>query len=314
PGEKSGITGLQAAAVNAHLQRVGIGARAEPHPRFEHRVLLKPEPAAAPLVSIVIPTKDAPHHITRCLESIFAKSTYPSFEVVVVDNGTTDPRALEALRKHPVKVVPFAQKFNFSMANNLGVAQSRGEIVILLNNDTEVIDADWMQTIVFQLLQPGVGAVGPLLLYPDGSVQHAGVVLGFRGTADHVMRNFPSDSDGYFGSLSCAREVSAVTAACLAMRRADYDAVGGFVDHYATHYQDVDLCLRIRAMGKRIIHTPRARLYHHEGGSRGSAYDHLDRALLVDCWGEVIDRGDPYYNPHFTLERHDYSLRQDAVS
>jgi GT2 family glycosyltransferase len=155
--------------------------------------------------------------------------------------------------------------------------------------------------------------VGPLLLYPDGSVQHAGVVLGFRGTADHVMRSFPADSDGYAGSLSCSREVSAVTAACLAIRRSDYLAIGGMVDHYATHYQDVDLCLQIRARGERIVYTPRARLVHHEGGSRGSAYDHLDRALLLDSWGETIGRGDPYYNLNFTLERHDYSLRQDAT-
>jgi GT2 family glycosyltransferase len=162
----------------------------------------------------------------------------------------------------------------------------------------------------FYLLQPDVGMVGPLLLYPDGSVQHAGVVLGFRGTADHVMRGFPADVDGYAGSLCCAREVSGVTAACLAIRRQDYLDLGGLVDHYATHYQDVDLCLRVRAQGKRILYLPGARLYHHESASRGKAYDHLDRALLLDSWGDVIRRGDPYYNPNFSLERVDYTLRE----
>ena len=311
PGAKSGITQLQAAAVSAHLARAGVPATARPHPSHEHRVVLQPLPAkASPLVSIVIPTRDAPHHIRRCLDSIFQKTTYPRFEVVVVDNGTTDEKALAAIREHPVRVVPFDRKFNFSLANNLGVEQARGEILVLLNNDTEVIDPDWLETITFYLLQPDVGMVGPLLLYPDGSVQHAGVVLGFRGTADHVMRGFPAEVDGYAGSLCCAREVSGVTAACLAIRRKDYLDLGGLVDHYATHYQDVDLCLRVRAQGKRILYLPGARLYHHESASRGKAYDHLDRALLLDSWGDVIRRGDPYYNPNFSLERVDYTPRE----
>jgi GT2 family glycosyltransferase len=144
-------------------------------------------------------------------------------------------------------------------------------------------------------------------------VQHAGVVIGMRGTADHVMRGFPANSDGYAGSLSCTREVSAVTGACLAIRRQDYQALGGLVDHYATHYQDVDLCLQVRALGKRILCVPRARLYHDESATRGSAYDLLDRALLLDSWGKTITPGDPYYNANFWLERSDYSLRPDAT-
>jgi GT2 family glycosyltransferase/2-polyprenyl-3-methyl-5-hydroxy-6-metoxy-1,4-benzoquinol methylase len=314
-GEKSGIAQLQASAVSAHLARLGVKGVAAPHPEYDHRVVVKPRPIEdAPLVSIVIPTKDAPHHISRCLDSIFERTTYPRFEVVVVDNGTTDERALAAIGKHPVSVVPYREKFNFSLANNLGVENARGEILILLNNDTEVIDPDWIETLVFHLLQPGVGIVGPLLLYPNGSVQHAGVVIGFRGTADHVMRGFPGDTDGYAGSLSCSREVSAVTGACLAIRREDYRVLGGLVDHYATHYQDVDFCLRVREQGKRILFVPRARLYHHEGASRGTFYDLIDRALLLDCFGDVIARGDPYYNSNFTLERFDYTPRQDATT
>jgi GT2 family glycosyltransferase len=313
-GEKKGIVELQAAAVAAHLARGGTDAAVEPHPTFDHRVVVRRRaPADAPLVSIVIPTKDAPQHISRCLDSIFERTSYPRFEVVVVDNGTTDPRALAAIRKHPVQVVPFAEPFNFSVANNRGVEATRGETLVLLNNDTEVIDRDWLEQLVAHLHAPGVGIVGPVLLYPDRSVQHAGVVLGFRGTADHVMRGFPADSDGYAGSLSCTREVSAVTGACLAIRRADYVALGGLLDLYGTAYQDVDLCLRVREQGRRILCVATARLVHHESATRGTAYDFLDRALLLDTWGEVIERGDPYYNPNFTLERHDYSPRRSAT-
>jgi GT2 family glycosyltransferase len=314
-GEKSGIVELQAAAVAAHLARLGTQASVEPHAKLDHRVVVRRRaPADPPLVSIVIPTKDAPQHISRCLDSIYGRSSYPRFEVIVVDNGTTDERALAAIRKHPVRMVPFAERFNFSVANNRGVESARGEVLVLLNNDTEVIDADWLETLIAHLQTPGVGIVGPVLLYPDRSVQHAGVVLGFRGTADHVMRGFPEDSDGYAGSLSCTREVSAVTGACLAIRRADYLALGGLIDLYGSVYQDVDLCLRVRAQGRRILCVPGARLFHHESATRGSAYDFLDRALLLDAWGEVIERGDPYYNPNLTLERFDYSPRRSVTS
>jgi GT2 family glycosyltransferase len=177
---------------------------------------------------------------------------------------------------------------------------------VFLNNDTEVRTPEWLEEMVGLAERPGVGAVGPLLLYPDGTVQHAGVVLGLRGTADHIMRGFPGDGDGYAGSLSCTREVSAVTGACMLVRRDVLDELGGLDEHFATHYQDVDLCLRIRASGRRILYTPRAVLAHHEGATRGAFYDHVDRALLLDAWGETIGRGDPYYNPLLSLEGADY--------
>jgi len=133
-----------------------------------------------------------------------------------------------------------------------------------------------------------------MLLYPDRTVQHAGVALGIRGTADHVLRGLPPDADGYFGSLACTREVSAVTFACVMMRRADYGAVGGLQEMFATHYQDVDFCLRLRERRRRILYTPHARLIHHESATRGSRYDVMDRALLLDGWGSIISEGDPY--------------------
>ena len=285
----------QVAAVNAHLRRIGLAATAHAHPVLQHRAVLVPEPRKThPRVSIIILTKDQPKLIGGCLDSIFEKTSYPNIEVVVVDNGTTDREALQAIGMHPVVHVPFVEPFNYSRGNNVGVQASSGELLLFLNNDTEVIDADWLEQMLFLLDDPSVAAVGPMLLYPDGTVQHAGVALGMRGTADHVLRGLPNDADGYFGSLTCTREVSAVTFACAMVRRIDYDEVGGLSEFYATHYQDVDICLRLRLSGKRILYTPRTRLLHHESATRGPRYDAIDRALLIDSWGDVIGAGDPY--------------------
>ena len=304
---KQGISELQAAAVNRHLERCGIAAFARPNPDHPHRAMLHAKPRARwPRVTVIVPTKDAPQHLARCLDSIFSRSTYPSFRVLLVDNGTTDPEARRIFEQHPVDVVPLDEPFNFSRLNNVGVAHADGELVVFLNNDTEVQTPEWLEAMVSLAERDGVGAVGPLLLYPNGTVQHAGVVLGLRGTADHIMRGFRSTDDGYAGSLSCTREVSAVTAACMLIRRDLFDELGGFDEHFATHYQDVDLCLRLGRSGRRILFTPRAVLRHHESATRGAYYDQLDRALLLDAWGDTIARGDPYYSRLLSLSGEDY--------
>jgi GT2 family glycosyltransferase len=306
-GEK--IERLQAQAVNEHLKRIGFNAEASRHPVHRHRAMLAPKPRVQnPKVSIVIVTKDAPEQISRCLASIVERTTYRNYEIIVVDNGTTDLLAQSILRRYQVKLVPFNQPFNYSKANNLGVNAAGGEIIVLLNNDTEVISPDWLEQMLLYLDDPGVAAVGPMLLYPDQTIQHAGIVLGLRGTADHVMRGYPHTSDGYAGSLSCPRNVSVVTGACLMTRREDYLNFGGLVEYYGTHYQDVDLCLRFLSAGKRMVYVPYAVLIHYEGATRGKRYDHLDRALLLDTWGELIASGDPYYNPNFSLHLSDYII------
>jgi len=308
--EKGGrIQQLQAQAVNAHLKRTGRRAEALPHPVHPHRVVIRPAPRVHfPKVSIIIPSKDAYVHISRCLHSIFERTTYPNYEVIVVDNGTSDPLVLRLFKESPVKVVPFNQAFNYSRANNLGVATAEGDVIVLLNNDTEVLSPDWLEQMLFYLDDPDVAITGPMLIYPNRTVQHAGIILGLRGTADHAMRGYPSDANGYAGSLSCPRNVSAVTGACLMMRKDDYIRMGGLVEYYGTHYQDVDFCLRFLSAGKRIVYVPYAVLVHHEGATRGRDYDHLDRALLIDIWGETIARGDPYYNPNFRLDAPDYVI------
>lgn len=306
---KPGIGSLQARAVNGHLQRMGLPAQAEPA-KLPHRLSLVPEKRdTAPLVTIIIPTRDAPEVFGRCLKSIFEKTSNPNFEVIVMDNDTTDEKALALMKEFPVRRIPFPGPFNFSRANNQAAAAATGELLVFLNNDTEVVSADWLEHLAYYAEQADVGAVGALLAYPDRTVQHAGVALGMRGTADHTMRRFPLEVDGYAGSLVCAREVSAVTGACLMIRKALFVEISGFNEHFFTAYQDVDLCLRLRDRGLRIIHTPRALLFHHESVSRQNYYDMVDRVLLLDRWEDVIERGDPYYNPNLDLERGDYSRR-----
>ena len=304
---KGDLGKLQREAVQAHLDRLKLPALAVmgTHP---HRVSIKPLPQRpAPRVSIIIPTKDNPTVLRKCLYSLFAKTRYENFEVLCVDNESSNLEAVREMRDAPVKHILFPGKFNFSRANNLALQQATGDYIVCMNNDIETLTDDWIDHMLYYAEQPDVGAVGALLLYPNGSVQHAGVVLGCRGTADHVLRFCPGDSDGYAGSLSCARECSAVTAACLMVTRVIYDQVSGFNEHFFTHYQDVDLCLKIRSLGKRIIYTPHARFVHHESVSRGTYYDLVDRNLLLDRWESTIDKGDPYFNVNFNVQACDYS-------
>jgi O-antigen biosynthesis protein len=305
---KGDLGRLQQEAVQVHLDRLGLRARAE-RGDYPHRVKILPRARTSrPKVSIIIPTKDSPALLHQCLYSLFSKTQYSNFEVLCIDNGTTDPLALQEMKEAPVERIVLPGIFNFSKANNLGLRNATGDYLVFMNNDIEIISSDWIEQMLYYSEQPDVGAVGGLLLYPNGVVQHAGVVLGCRGTADHVLRGCPGHSDGYAGSLSCAHEVSAVTAACMMMRRDVYESVDGFNEHFFTAYQDVDLCLKVRRQGKRIIFTPRAEFIHHESASRGQYYDHVDRHLLLDYWEPLIKAGDPYFNPNFNVQACDYSL------
>ena len=311
PDAKAGIAALQQRAVEAHLARTGRTWAVEPHPTHgeRHRMLVAPAARApAPAVSIVIPSRDQGKVVSRCLGSIRRRTDHDAYEVIVVDDHTTDPLATQAFGIYGARTVPLEGVFNFSAACNQGARASRGALLLFLNNDTEVLEPDWLQRLSLWFEEPGVGAVGPVLTYPDGRVQHAGVVLGARGTADHAMRGFEAGNDGYAGSLCAAREVSAVTGACLMMRRTDFAGLGGFSTDYARHYQDVDLCLRVRARGQSVICTPKPTLIHHEGVTRGSDYDFGDRALLIDRWRKEIEAPDPYYSRWFNRETLDYRL------
>ena len=310
----SALARRHAEAVDAQLARLGLPAHALPAADGAHRVRVVPGTRTTfPKVAILIPTRDAPGYLERCLESIYGLTTYPNFEVILGDNDTTDPRALAIMAAYPCRRVACPGVFNFSRVNNLCATEAAAhgaEYLVLLNNDTEVLTPDWLEQLLFYAEQPDVGAVGPLLIFPgDHGVQHAGVILGPRGTADHLMRGFPPEVDGYAGSLVCSREVSVVTAACLMVRRGLYEEVGGLEEHFATHYQDIDFCLKLRASGHRNLFTPNARLVHHESVSRRAYYDIVDRNLLLDRWEDWIERGDPYHNPNFDPRRSDYRVR-----
>ena len=310
-GEKRGIDELQQDAVAQHLQRLGRTWSTQPHPVLRHRLRLSASPATArPSVSVIIPSRDQPDIVGRCLATLREVTDYLDMEIVVVDNGTTDPVARGHIDRFADLRVPLDESFSFSLANNRGAAAARGEVLVFLNNDTEVTDPAWLADLVAFLEDPMIGAVGPTLLYPSGLVQHAGVVLGARGTADHVMRHFDPAWDGYAGSLVAAREVSAVTAACLLLRRSLFETVGGFSCDYRKHYQDVDLCLRLRERGYSIICAAGTRLVHHESVTRKEhGYDLGDRAILIDRWHEAIAAGDRFYNRNLVLE----SLKYDPL-
>jgi len=308
PAAKPQAAFLQEKAVNAHLKRVNLPAEARAG-SAPHRLRIVPKPrSSSPKISIIVPTRDSPDLLARCLKSLFETTAYPTYEVILIDNDTGDAQALSLMRHYPVTRIYLPNPFNFSRANNLAARRADGEYLVFLNNDTEVISPEWLDHLLYYAEQRDVGAVGALLLHDDGSVQHAGVILGMRGTADHSMRGFRAKSDGYAGSLSCAREVSAVTAACMAVRKSTFFEVGELNEHFFTIYQDLDFCLRLRERGLRIIWTPQAALLHHESLSRQSYYDVVDRYLLLDQWEEVIQRGDPYYNRNLNVERGDYSL------
>ena len=267
-------------------------------------------PENPPLVSILIPTRDG-KFLETCLRSVLSKTTYPHLEVVVIDNGSVkkETEALFAELADKVVVVRDDSPFNYSALHNRAVPSCKGEVLVLLNDDTEVIDGGWLKEMVALLLQPGNGAVGAKLLYPDGRIQHGGVVLGPLGLADHVGKLEERSSDGYFGRHHLPAEFSACTAACLAVRRSTWERLGGLEEFFQVAWNDIDFCLRIRESGEYVAYTPLAELIHYESVSRG--LDESGPALkryakeVVEMRARWLDRivVDPYYNPNLSLNR-----------
>ncbi len=304
-----------AAAVKASLERQGLKGEVEVlSPSLPTWYRVRYAIAGSPLVSVIIPTRDHFRDLRRCLDSLFAKTTYRSYEIVVVDNGSTEKELLDYLKglaeRPGVKVLKYDAPFNYSAINNFAAAESSGEHLLFLNNDTEVISPEWMEEMLMFAQRPDVGAVGAKLVYPDGTIQHGGVALGVGGVADHVFKGVRRSSPGYGGRLSVPAEYSAVTAACMMMRRAVFDEVGGFDPALAVAFNDVDLCMKIRKAGYHIVFTPFAELLHYESKSRGSdetgerrVRATRERWLFQERWIFELDAGDPYYNPAFGLKR-----------
>jgi GT2 family glycosyltransferase len=265
-----------------------------------------PLPEPAPMVSIIIPTRDRAALLGPCLEGLFTHTDYPAFEVIVVDNGSTEPALHDLLARWSadgrLRVLPSPGPFNYALLNNAAAAIARGEILLLLNNDTEVTHPGWLTEMAAQAMRPGIGAVGAKLFFPTRRIQHAGVILGPRGVAGHDYLFAPADEPGQQDDLNLMREVSAVTGACLAVRRAHYLAVGGLDEaRFQVAYNDVDFCLKLRRAGLRNLFTPHARLLHHESASRGSDFSaerhakwDRERLAMREEWGTALD-DDPFF-------------------
>ncbi|MBW4576927.1 MAG: glycosyltransferase family 2 protein [Aphanothece sp. CMT-3BRIN-NPC111] len=286
----------------------------------EGRYLVRYEIKDFKLVSIIIPTKNLGNILNNCLLSIFDKTTYPNYEVLVIDNGSTDAETHEVINQWKVRepnrfrCEVLAIPFNYSKINNYAVSRARGEYLLFLNNDTEVLTPDWIDAMVEQAQRPTIGAVGALLLYPNNTIQHAGVIM-ICGCANHHHKHYPSDYPGYFDQIQTVCNYLAVTAACLMCRREVFEAVGGFEEKLAVAFNDVDLCLKIVEKGYRNIYLPHVVLYHYESKSRGreDTPEKQVRAMkevkyMQSKWKKFI-KHDPCYSINLTRDRLDYSIR-----
>ncbi len=275
-----------------------------------------------PKISIVIANKDHEPDLRRCISSIMEKSTYDNYEIIIVENNSETPeikKYYEELKEDErIKIVTYEGSFNYSAVNNLGVKAAEGEYILLLNNDTQVITVNWMEELLMYAQREDVGAVGAKLYYGDKTIQHAGVVLGLGAhrTAGHSHYMQHRENLGYMGRLCYAQNVSAVTGACLMVSRELFEKAGGLDESFAISLNDVDFCIKLREMGYLNVFTPFAELYHYESVSRGlddqgekAARYNEESARFREKWKEVLEKGDPYYNPNFSLDRSDFSLK-----
>lgn len=309
---KAGIKALE-----EHCKRTGTRATVEAASPYYHIAYSIPEPA--PLVSLIIPTKDKKTLLQACISSILEKTDYPNYEILVVDNGSTEQSAITYLKEisehDKITVLDYSKPYNYSAINNFAIKQAAGEVIALVNNDVEVIAPNWLSLMAGHALRPEIGCVGAKLYYPNERIQHAGVILGLGGVAGHAHKYFRRSHHGYFSRLMLTQNVSAVTAACLLVRKSVYEEVGGLNDKdLAIAFNDVDFCLKVREKGYLNLFEPRAELYHHESISRGKEDTPEKRRrfrseveYMKSYWGDVLFT-DPYYSPHLSLKTEDFSI------
>lgn len=319
-------------AVEAHYERVGIQASVESTEmlgRYRSRFAIQGEP----LVSILIPNKDQAETLKRCLDSIQEKTTYHNYEILIIENNSEeaeteayyqelektascDPKLLQGGSPR-LRILRYAGTFNYAAIHNFAVPYARGEYLVLLNNDTEIKSENWLEEMLGLCQKPETGAVGAKLYYPDGTIQHAGVVIGLCGVASHLFVGAGGDRDGYAGRLVSVQDYSAVTAACMMTKKVLWEQVGGMEEALAVAYNDIDYCLKLRQAGYHIVFTPYAELTHYESKTRGledteQKRQRLQREaeLFAKRWSEQLAAGDPFYNPNLSLTRTDCALRR----
>ncbi len=305
-------------AIAEHLERSAIDASVHDGPTLgTYQVIYHLR--RQPLVSVIIPNKDHPEMLARCVESL-KKSSYANFELLVVENGSqrSETFALyRELEKLPnAQILDWTKPFNYAAVNNFAAARANGELLLFLNNDVESINPDWVEALVKVAVQPGVGAVGAKLYYADDTIQHAGIVVGMGGVAGHSHLSFPRQAAGYMQRLTYTQNVAAVTGACLLSPKVAFDRVGGFDEAFVLAFNDVDFCLKVLAAGYRVVWTPDAELYHFESKTRGPEdTDEKQKRFKREYdlfhlkWSEFLKLGDPYYSPHFRLDRPDFALK-----
>jgi len=307
-------------AVEAHYQRVGIQAEVEMGELlgiYRTKYHLDTEP----LVSIIIPTKDHIEDLDKCIQSIEKRATYKNIEYIIIENNSEKEETFEYYEKlkkeNPrVKLVVWEKEFNYSRINNFGVQYARGEYLLFLNNDTEIINENVIEEMLGYCMRDDVGIVGARLYYEDDTVQHAGVVVGLGGVAGHAFVGAAKDDPGYFRRIFVAQDYSAVTAACLMSKRKVFDKVKGFEETLAVAFNDIDFCMKVRKAGYLIVYNPYVELHHYESKSRGleDTEEKIARfqgeiEIFQERWKEFLEEGDPYYSPNLTLDKNDFSLR-----
>ncbi len=305
-------------AVEAHLQRLGIQAEVEEtcdlgYYRVKYPVI------GSLMVSILIPNKDQLQTLKKCLKSIWEKTEYTNYEILIIENNSTEKETFEFYKKidgrHHVRVLYWDKEFNYSSINNFGAAQAKGEYLLLLNNDTEVITKGWMKELLSHCQRPEVGMVGAKLYFPDNTIQSAGTIIGMGGMADHAFVNMDRKKSGYMHRASIQVDMSGVTAACAMVKRSVYEEVHGLEEKLTVAFNDVDLGLKIVTAGYLIVFDPYAELYHYESKSRGVNDEKKERharevKYTQEKWADFLAAGDPCYNQNLTLAKHNFSLRK----
>lgn len=306
-------------AIEANLERTGTkGVVSHTQDLGFYRV--KYPVQGKPLVSVIIPNKDEKETLQICMEMLNSNTSYQNFEIIIIENNsTTDEifRYYKELSKDPrIHLLRWGKEFNYSAINNFGVAHAKGEYLLFLNNDVKSINPDWMEELLGVCQRPEVGGVGAKLIYPDNTIQHAGCVVGMGGIAGHMFVDMPADRTGYLHKASLLQDMSAVTAACLMMKKEVFEEAGGFTEDLAVAFNDVDLCLKVRKNNHLIVYDPYAKLYHMESKTRG-AEDSKEKVRrfqteieYMRChWLDILKNGDPYYNKNLSLTKWNYSLK-----